>query len=94
MTKTKNKQIKRAYYHYNNYTTYENIWYAYEQPSSKKEKAWEDCKALCKEYNGENLRVIGKNTYHFSAGFTCIIDNKYCFVYITPTKNSYYEIGD
>ena len=46
-----------------------SLWYAYEKASSKKQEAWEYCQQLCKERNGKGLKIIGANSYNFSAGF-------------------------
>ena len=61
----------------------------YKKYSYAKKVAWEYCIALCKYYNGKNLKVIGHNCNFFSAGFT-FVDKEtgvIKFMYIAPTYN-------
>lgn len=47
----------------------DELYKAYERASQAKWNAWENCKRLCREYDGWGLKVIGKNCHFFSAGF-------------------------
>ena len=45
------------------------LWDAYRRCSQAKRNAWEHCKALCYEYGGHGLKILGHNCHFFSAGF-------------------------
>lgn len=62
---------------------YGNLWTAYNKPSSRKAIAWHYCEAKCREYGGENLKVISRNTSKFTAGFTFRMAGKMYLMYIT-----------
>lgn len=47
----------------------DELYKAYGRCSQAKRNAWEHCKALCREYNGTGLKVLGHNCHFFSAGF-------------------------
>lgn len=66
-----NKLEKRALANYPTWkkSNLNSIFSAYKNPSYDKQKAWEDCKALCYEKNGHNLKVVNHGTWFFSAGF-------------------------
>lgn len=42
---------------------------AYKKPSVAKRRAWNYCKELCAELNGNNLKVVSNNCHFFTAGF-------------------------
>jgi len=75
-----------------NRSVYESIWQAYKEPSRAKEQAWLLCKALCDEYRGRSLKVLGRGTYTFSAAF--LYDNNESgllrIVYITKDHDRDY----
>lgn len=63
--------------------------------SKKKLEAFDYCKSLMKEYNGKNLKVIGGNSYTFSAGFEFTDeDNNKCIMYITKGANTIIKVED
>lgn len=47
----------------------DELYKAYGRCSAAKMRAWENCKKLCKEYNGWGLKVLGVGSWQFSAGF-------------------------
>lgn len=57
--------------------------------SAEKEQAYNYCRKLFTEYNGELFRIIGANSFSFSVGFTAMINGEECFVYITKTQGRY-----
>lgn len=89
MTKREQERTARANIRsYRNSTCYE-LWDAYGRCSVKKREAWEYCKRLCREFEGEDLKVISYNTYMFTAGFM-YADPKtgeLMFMYISPSYN-------
>ncbi len=80
------KDLRFAYNRWKN-STYDSLWTAYENPSDNKVKAWEYCKELCSKYNGKNLKVIGRGTYAFNAGFIGTVGGKETFVFITKDQD-------
>lgn len=70
---------------------WDSIYKAYEKPSKKKIEAWETCKAICREYDGDNLMVAGAGSYNFSAVFTFVdkTTQNICIAYITKGYNRY-----
>lgn len=70
-----------------NLSTKDDIWQAYGKPSSKKVEAWKDCKRLCKEYDGKNLRIVGANNYFFSAAFHYVKDGQDYLMFITQSRD-------
>ena len=69
---------------------------AYGRYSSAKAHAWEYCVSRCETLNGDCLKVISKNTFVFTAGFTFMEDGKRKFYYITPNYDAvvdFYEEG-
>lgn len=84
-TSAKNQRIAREYaeYAYNNRYTYTDIFQAYGNPSAAKIRAWDYCKRLCKEMNGHDLIITGKNCMKFSACFKFEDAGKPCYCYIT-----------
>ena len=88
LTLSNTQEIKGAYRRYlESFKT--NISQAYNKPSCRKTAAWEYCRNLCREYGGQNLKVIGHNCMTFSAGFTFIQDGQKYFCWITPTYNRF-----
>lgn len=85
--------LQGVYDRYLHGTTYENIYKAYNKPSRKKVEAWQYCKDLCNEFNGNNLKIISASPWIFTAGFTAKLDDG-CdiFVYITKQYDRYMEI--
>lgn len=78
------KTIKQQYKNYE-YSDIDNIWYAYNNPSRRKENAWEYCKNKCAEFNGYGLKVVGFNKFIFSAGFRFRDDDgREIYCHITP----------
>ena len=85
---TERQQERQARISYPNYrmSKYTDLYSAYGRCSAKKREAWEYCKNLCEKYNGEGLRVIGRNAHRFSAGFeyTDSQTGDKMFMYISP----------
>lgn len=68
---------------------------AYGRYSTAKAQAWRYCEDRCEQYSGDCLKVISKNTFIFTAGFTFIDGNgKRKFYYITPSYDSIVEWED
>ena len=59
---------------------------AYKAPSEAKQCAWIRCIGLRNANNGTNLRIIGRNSQTFSAGFVYFKDSQCIFVWITKDK--------
>ncbi len=78
MTKV-NKAIVDAY-HWSDKT---NLYMAYGSVSAKKVEAWNHCKELCEQKNGWGLKVIGANSFFFSAGFMFEEEGVTKLMYIT-----------
>lgn len=80
--------VRQAENAYDRYLESEDdaLYKAYGKFSKKKIEAWEDCRRLCYEYNGHDLKIITHNTYVFTAGFVYEDeDGDRMFMYITPT---------
>ena len=60
-----------------------SLYDAYGSFSKDKADAWKYCERLKEKKNGKGLKVIGKNGWFFSAGFTYEEDGKPMFMYIT-----------
>lgn len=80
-----------------NYSTYKfsdmySLFNAYASPSYNKVKAWERCKEICNNLNGHGLKVVSKNTFVFTAGFTFEKDGKKYYCHITPNHTTSVEI--
>ena len=75
--------VKRA----NTFTaySYSNIFDAYQNPSIYKIRAWNNCEKLCKDLDGFNLRISGRNCMKFSVVFNYYdANNTLHYVWITP----------
>ena len=59
---------------------------AYKAPSEAKQWAWVRCIGICNANNGTNLRIVGRNSQTFSAGFVYFKDGQCIFVWITKDK--------
>lgn len=59
---------------------------AYEAPSEAKQYAWIRCIGICNANHGMKLRIIGRNSQKFSAGFVCFKDGQRTFVWITKDR--------
>lgn len=59
---------------------------AYSEPSEAKQWAWVRCIGIRNANNGTNLRIIGRNSQTFSAGFVYFKDGRCMFVWITKDK--------
>lgn len=68
---------------------------AYGSYSKAKSNAYDYCVGLMEKFNSDDLRIIGHNTYMFSAGFTFdVLDSetyevKKAFCYITPSHDKF-----
>lgn len=85
-----NKMTKREQAILKSYedSSMENLHDAYGKFSKEKADAWERCKELCKRYYGHDLRILGANTFFFSAGFTYTDEfGQKCLMYITHADN-------
>lgn len=85
-----NKTTKRAsnFISSYNYSSNYDILEAYKNCSGDKIRAWKQCKKLCYENNGHDLKVLGHNSFYFSAGFIAVND-----LYIITACN-YFIIPD
>lgn len=45
------------------------LYYVYGSFSRAKVNAWENCKKVCREYEGKGLRILSHNPWQFTAGF-------------------------
>lgn len=91
-TSKRNQAIarKQAEYAYNNRQwTYTDIFQAYNKPSENKIRAWEHCKKLCEELNGNSLIITGRSCHFFSACFKFQDKGRDCYAYITADYNRY-----
>lgn len=93
MTHTTIKAIKNAYNTYLRSTDY-SLSDCYSNYSSKKEKAFDYCKSLAKDYNGKAVKIIGHSCHIFSVGFLCTVDNRPAFAYITPSYDRYIYLDE
>lgn len=80
-----------AYQSYLNSTMYD-LYDAYEHFSHAKAIAWEYCMRLCYEKGGHGLKIIGRNSHFFSAGFEFEENGKNMFMYITAYRNTAVEV--
>ena len=46
-----------------------SLWQAYEKPSYEKQKSFHYVKERCHVLNGYGLKIVNKNTFHFTAAF-------------------------
>ena len=82
-----NKSIKDAYTAYIR-STARTLWDVYDSFSYAKEKAFNYCIELLNKHHGENGRIVYKNGFVFSFGFTYTDENnKKHFVYITKSHD-------
>ena len=91
-TSKRNQTIARekAQYAYSNRQwTYTDIFQAYNKPSANKVRAWEHCKKLCEELNGNSLIITGRSSHFFSACFKFQDKGRDCYAYITADYNRY-----
>ena len=61
---------------------------AYGRWSDAKASAWSYCKGRCELLHGDCLKIISKNTYVFTAGFTFLDDGRRKFYFITPNYDA------
>ena len=88
----KTNLLREAYRAYR-YSDFYSLDDKYNNASVAKYRAWAYCRELCDKYNGSNLKVIGGNTFTFSAGFTFENDDgEKIFCYITPSSNRFYKV--
>ena len=83
-TSYQRRMAKGNYYYYLN-SRYTDLNSAYGSVSSAKREAWDYCLRLMNDNDGSGSRVISKNTWKFSAGFTYTDKEtgKEMFMYIT-----------
>ena len=95
MLKVRGSLLKDAFRRYNRFDTVDDIRKAYNRPSSKKLQAWEYCKKLCVDFDGEALRIVGAGPYKFSAGFVFKdADGEKCFGWITASHDWYCPVKE
>ena len=82
MTK-KNAGIVASY----NRGGYTELSQCYGRYSTKKSKAWDYCKALCKEKNGNGLKILSRNVYQFTAAFKYEENGKQYLMYISKSED-------
>ena len=92
-TKKANQRRAReaAIWAYRNPRREDDIFKAYAKPSRAKIEAWEYCKALCKDKNGDSLIISGHSPMKFSAVFKFKEEGtgRDCFAYITKDYDRY-----
>ena len=87
------KIMRSALVSYCNSDLGDNLDNCYERPSQAKWDAMDDCKALMRELNGHDMRIISYNKFMFTCGFKFTDENSLpSFAYITPTSNRYMHI--
>lgn len=66
---------------------YTDLRSAYGRYSKDKQDAWEYCEDLCRKKDGSGLRIISRNSWKFTAGFTYTdpTTGEFMFMYISPT---------
>ena len=87
------KIMRSALVSYCNSDLGDNLYNCYERPSQAKWDAMDDCKALMRELNGHDMRIISYNKFMFTCGFKFTDENSLpSFACITPTSNRYMHI--
>ena len=87
------KTIRGAYNYWCQSCAGSNLYNCYKTPSQAKWDAMDDCKALMRELNGHDMRIISYNKFMFTCGFKFTDENGLpSFAYITPTSNRYMHI--
>lgn len=88
------KNLAKANYEYWKRSEWDELWKAYGSASTAKYRAWERCKQLMYELGGHGLRVISKNSFIFTAGFTFADPDTGVekFMYITPSYDTAVEV--
>lgn len=66
-----NNCVRNAYRAIINAHAVKSIWDAYRLPSVYKVRAWEWCKASCKDDDGNGLCITGWNTSKFTCAYFC-----------------------
>lgn len=66
-----NNCVRNAYRAIMSLRAVTSIWSAYTRPSARKIRAWEWCKAYCKEDGGVMLWVTGWNSSKFTCAYFC-----------------------
>ena len=88
------KEMKQKWQQYYDSETYD-LDQCYKTYSDAKAEAWENCKQLCREYNGCCLKVITHSIFTFTAGFIFSNDdNETCFYLITPSHEKIALVKD
>ena len=91
---TNTEALKGAYRSYCN-SNYETLEDAYVRYSRAKKEAYDYCINLMKEFDGDGMRIIGRNCHTFSAGFIFeVLDEetyevKRAFCYITKSYDRF-----
>ena len=65
---------------------YDDIYKAYDKPSSRKVAIWEWWKRWCEQQNF-TIWISSRNSQIFTIGFSGFVGDKNIFGYITPTQN-------
>ena len=86
-----NKRLTSAYKRWQE-SDMDSLWKAYAHASKDKWEAWDDCRKTCFALGGRDLKVIGANTYVFSAGFVFEKDGVQKFCYITKSGKEIAEV--
>ena len=65
----------------------------YGKYSTRKISAWRNCRYLCQDYDGWNLKLVNHNSFVFTAGFEYVDKETGVlkFMYITPSYNTSIE---
>ncbi len=75
-----------------NRSSYTELNQCYDRCSNKKQNAWEYCKALCKKYNGNGLKILSYNGYQFTACFKYEENGKQYLMYINKSEDRPIEL--
>lgn len=63
------------------------LYDVYKRPSYAKRDAWDDCRRMCREMGGTDLRITGHNSMEFSVAFEIVHDGAPARIVITHLHN-------
>ena len=93
MRHTTTKNIKNAYNTYLHSCNCD-LHDCYSSFSRNKQKAFNYCLSLVKQYNGQAWAIIGFNSQTFSFGFLGEINGKQAFFYITKSYDRFIYLDE
>ena len=85
------KFIKLQYHRFL-HSSYTDIYSAYKNPSDIKVSIWERYRREAAALGSYNIKVLSRNCFTFSLGFTYCKDDKKYFRYISPAKDITVEV--